>query len=461
MKIAVIGCGYVGLTTALGFSAHGHDVIAVEQNVHRLAQLKNGELPIHEPGLYALMQLTTKDRQTRESYGMGDITFVNDLKLALDYADVIFVCVGTTLDREYESATIGVANLADVFNASMHLLHGCKEKKRFVIKSTITPGTIQWLLNQAIFPVPTNTRIIFNPEFLQEGKAYEDFQNPHRVVIGTQDGSDDDMMYELYKPFTPNIIFTTWQTAEMAKLAANTMLAARLTVLNEIAYAASKYEEVSVPDLVNVLGCDPRIGEDYLKPGIGWGGSCLPKDVTAMTELAKVGRGELHVISSLTTSNRSIITEWADKWSYMIEDHEDERTVVAIWGQTFKADTDDIRESPAMQMIDDLMSYIDTDVLFKIYDPSGTKPIKIMYPSIEVQLCETIHETVIDAHAIVLLTDWQEFKDYDPAPCLLTMAKRRVFDGRNALDPEKYLALGFDYHGIGITKPFKKDEKDS
>lgn len=440
LKVSVLGCGYVGLTAALGFSQYGHDVMATDVDSKRITLLQSGKSPIQEPDFDWLLEQTPEER---EDFYLGTLTFSAHQVDTITFGDVIIIAVGTPeantntgLDTSYvRGALISVLNVAYHQGLS----------KTIVVKSTLPVGEMR-KLNHLVDEYGLTERItlLFNPEFLQEGRAYYDFTYPSRVVIGTPDGKRNEVAEQLYSVLDyAKVVFTDYESAELSKLASNAMLATRISFMNELAKLTDHYGG-NIDDVAKIMGMDKRIGPDFLKAGLGWGGSCFPKDVHALTVAGRSAGINCSIVSAAHRANDAQLAYARIKVVDAYTDAERNDIVFGVWGLSFKPGTGDLRESPAAKLLEELTACF-RNVHFKIYDPSGVPaPNKPQY----VTACETALEATIDVDGLLVLTDWPEFKDYDPSPLMLTMRKRKVFDFRNCL-PSSFKELGFEYTTIG------------
>ncbi|MEH7502240.1 UDP-glucose/GDP-mannose dehydrogenase family protein [Neobacillus drentensis] len=422
MKILIIGTGYVGTTTGLIFCELGHKVTGLDLDEQKIQALKAGKLHFYEPGLEPLL---------KKHIEAHNITFTKDTETAIKENDLIFICVGTP------QGTDGSADLTFVKNVAKSIGQNLNQYKVIVTKSTVPVGTAELLTrvikdNQTA-PVPFD--VVSNPEFLREGSALHDALHPDRIVIGTTSETARTIMRELYKDLHCPIIETHPKASEMIKYAANSFLALKISYINELARVCDKLS-INVHDVSNGIGLDHRINPHFLKAGMGYGGSCFPKDVNALIHTAKQQGTPLLILEAVVKVN-------AEQPVYVIEKikqalgGEVQNKTIAVLGLSFKANTDDTRESPSFILIDRLL---EEQAIIKTHDP--------MVKSGASHQCMTIAETVAGADALVICTDWDEYKNLDWAGLKSLMNQPYIIDGRNMLDKEILEGVGFQYFGI-------------
>jgi UDPglucose 6-dehydrogenase len=435
MNIAVVGTGYVGLVTGTCFAETGNNVICVDNNADKVKRLKNGEIPIYEPNLDVLFERNTKE---------GRLHFTTNLKEAVDQSEIIFLALPTPPGED------GSADLSYILGVAKDLSHIITDYKVIVDKSTVPVGTSEKVtailvqnLNKKYFDV------VSNPEFLREGVAVEDFLKPDRVVIGTESEKARKVMRKLYEPFVRQgnpIYFMDERSAEMTKYAANSYLAARISFMNEISLLCEKLG--ANVDMVRIgMGSDNRIGKRFLFPGIGYGGSCFPKDVQALAKTASQSGYDFKILKSVMKVNdiqKSVLTKKIKK--YYKGDLAGK--TVAVWGLAFKPNTDDIREAPALTIIDELL---EMGVKVRAFDPEAMPNVKTIYGS-KITFCESIYETCTGADFVAIMTEWSEFRSPDFDKVFKLTKERVIFDGRNLYDLDQMKALGSHYESIGRPK---------
>jgi UDPglucose 6-dehydrogenase len=431
MKIAVIGTGYVGLVSGTCFAKTGNQVICVDINEAKIDSLRNGIVPIFEPQLDVLFQRNV--RQER-------LTFTTSLKEAVDKADIIFLALPTPPGED------GSADLSYVLGVADELGKIMTDYKVIVNKSTVPVGTAE-KVNKAIL---ANSKVEFdvvsNPEFLREGFAVDDFLNPDRVVIGTTSKRAKKLMSELYEPFVRQgnpIYFMDEKSAELTKYAANSFLATKISFMNEI---ANMCELVGADvDQVRIgIGSDDRIGKRFLFPGIGYGGSCFPKDVQALIKSSEGVDYDFKILKAVEEVNAVQKTILFPK----IKDHFNgdlKGKKIAVWGLAFKPDTDDIREAPAMYIIDKLL---EEGAEVHAFDPEAMQNIKNIYED-KISFGKNAYEVLEKADALFIATEWGVFQNPDFSRISSLLNEKVIFDGRNLYDLEKLKSLGYTYYSIG------------
>jgi len=437
MKISVIGTGYVGLVTGTCFAESGIDVTCVDIDQTKIENLEKGIVPIYEPGLEEILDRVVKK---------GRLRFTTDISASLKDSEVAFIAVGTPPDED------GSADLRHVLAVASDIGKYMQDYLVVVTKSTVPVGTakkvkeaVQRELNCR--GVAIGFDVASNPEFLKEGAAVNDFLKPDRIVIGVESEKAEEMMNRLYKPFLLNghpIIFMNIPSAEMTKYAANAMLATRISFMNEIANLC----EIVGADVNLVrkgIGSDPRIGPKFIYPGIGYGGSCFPKDVKALIKTANQHDYEMKILNAVEDVNENQKSLLFNKMSrYFNEDLKGKR--VAIWGLSFKPETDDMREAPSLVIIDKLLK---AGCQVKGYDPQAMDEAKRILDD-KIEFAKDPYEALIDAHCLLLLTEWHEFRYPNFNVMAKLMKQKLIFDGRNIYDAREMKELGFEYFCIGV-----------
>jgi UDPglucose 6-dehydrogenase len=430
MKIAVIGTGYVGLVSGTCFAETGNEVICVDINEDKVQKLKNGEVPIYEPQLETLFERNV--RQER-------LTFTTSLEEAVDASDIIFLALPTPPGED------GSADLSYILGVAEQLGSLMKEYKVIVDKSTVPVGTAAKVTAAIKQNSTVEFDVVSNPEFLREGFAVEDFLKPDRVVIGTSSQRAQKVMEDLYKPFVRQgnpIFFMDEKSAELTKYAANSFLATKISFMNEIANICEKLD-ADVDQVRIGIGSDTRIGKRFLFPGIGYGGSCFPKDVQALIKSSSEVGYDFKILNAVEEVNANQKTIIVPKIKNYFGNLKGKK--IAIWGLAFKADTDDIREAPAMYIIDELKS-LGAEII--AFDPEAMDNIKKIYGA-SIQFGKNAYEVLEGADALLIATEWGVFRnpDFDKIGELLN--EKVIFDGRNLYDLEKMTDLGFRYYSIG------------
>ena len=436
MRIIVVGSGYVGLVTGVCFAESGVNVTCIDNNFDKIQQLKKGKVPIYEPGLEDMLKRNVEKRR---------LTFTTELKDGINGAEVIFVAVGTPPGED------GSADMKHVLDVAVEIGRIITNHVVVVTKSTVPVGTsekirkaIQDELDKRKISVPFD--MASNPEFLKEGAAVEDFLKPERIVIGIDNERTGEIMRRLYMPFVLNnhpIFFMDIASAEITKYAANAMLATRISFINEIANLC----EILGADINQVrkgIGSDSRIGSKFIYPGTGYGGSCFPKDVKALIKTANDNGYELNVIKAVDIANEYQKSVIFSKMTKYFNNNLKNRKI-GVWGLSFKPKTDDMREAPSLILIEKLLG---AGAKVKAYDPAAMNEArKLLNNSIEYAADQ--YEALIDADAMVLVTEWAEFHLPDFIKMANIMKSKVIFDGRNIYDPEELKRLGFKYFGIG------------
>ncbi|NUQ23002.1 MAG: UDP-glucose/GDP-mannose dehydrogenase family protein [Saprospiraceae bacterium] len=432
MNIAVVGTGYVGLVTGTCFAETGNHVICVDIDANKVARMKRGEIPIYEPGLDLLFE-----RNTRQ----GRLHFTTNLAEAVAASEIIFLALPTPPGED------GSADLSYVLGVAEQLSRLITDYKVVIDKSTVPVGTadkVHAVIAKGVSPDLFD--VVSNPEFLREGVAVEDFMKPDRVVIGTQSERAKKVMRQLYEPFVRQgnpIIFMDEHSAELTKYAANSYLATRITFMNEIANLCEILG--ANVDMVRMgMGSDSRIGKRFLFPGVGYGGSCFPKDVQALARMAEDAHYDFKILSSVMTVNTRQRLVLADKIKSYFNNNLQGKTI-AVWGLAFKPNTDDIREAPALYIIDELLA---AGATVKAYDPEAMPNVKARYGD-SIQLTADQYETLIGADALAIVTEWSLFRTPSFQVMKELMKGKAIFDGRNLYDLDVMEEQGFYYESIG------------
>lgn len=435
MNIAVVGTGYVGLVTGTCFAETGNHVICVDIDARKIERMKNGEIPIFEPGLELLFERNTKQ---------GRLQFTTDLKSAVDECDFIFLALPTPPGED------GSADLSYILGVAKQLSHIITEYKVIIDKSTVPVGTSEKVYAALVENLdPSLFDVVSNPEFLREGMAVEDFMKPDRVVVGTSSEKARHMMKQLYEPFVRQgnpIIFMDERSAEMTKYAANSYLAARISFMNEIANLCECLG--ANVDMVRIgMGSDSRIGKRFLFPGVGYGGSCFPKDVQALAKTAEENDYDFKILKAVMEVNHIQKSVMVKKIRAYFGDELKGKTI-AIWGLAFKPNTDDIREAPALYIINELLA---AGAHIKAFDPEAMSNIKAIYNG-QVTLVEDMYDAIKGADALAIVTEWNEFRTPDFKKVISSLSAKAIFDGRNLYDPDQMKDLGVYYDSIGRNK---------
>lgn len=431
MKIAVIGTGYVGLVTGTCLAETGNTVICVDINEAKVHQMQTGIVPIYEPGLDVLFH---------RNIAQGRLSFTTDLALAVKEAQIIFMALPTPPGGD------GAADLSYILGAAKDVAGLVTEYKVIVNKSTVPVGTADKV--QAVFTANTDIEIdvVSNPEFLREGVAVEDFMKPDRVVIGTRSEKAQKLMAELYGPYVRQgnpILFMDERSSELTKYAANSFLATKITFMNEVANLC-EIVGADVDAVRKGIGADARIGKRFLFPGIGYGGSCFPKDVQALAKAADEHHYDFQILKSVMEVNEKQKTILVDKLLKYYKGNLKGKHF-ALWGLAFKPETDDIREAPSLYIIDELIKHGATVTAF---DPEGMKNVKGLIGG-KINYAENQYDALENADALLIATEWSVFRNPDFERMEQTLANKVIFDGRNLYDLQKMIDLGYYYNSIG------------
>ena len=431
MKLCVVGSGYVGLVAGTCFAESGNDVICVDVDRSKIAALQGGEVPIYEPGLAELIKRNVAQQR---------LTFQTDLASAVRRSQICFIAVGTP------EGTNGEADLSAVMAVAASIADAMNEYKVIVDKSTVPVGTAARVAETVRARTAHDFDVVSNPEFLKEGTAIEDFQKPDRVVIGHHGERARAIMEELYKPFvrTGNpILFMTPESAEMTKYAANAMLAARISLINEIANLCDAMGS-DVEDVRRGVGLDRRIGSAFLFPGVGYGGSCFPKDVKALITMAETFGTPARVLRAVDAVNGAQKRLLFDKLSRHFGGGLRGRRI-AVWGLSFKPRTDDMREAPSVTLIEALL---EAGARVEAHDPVALAVARGIFGD-RIGYHDVSYDALRDAEALLIVTEWPEFKQPDFVRMKELMRRPVIFDGRNLYELSTMRALGFTYHAVG------------
>jgi len=431
MRIAVIGTGYVGLVVGACFAETGNDVTCVDRIASKVAMLKRGKIPIYEPGLEEIV---------RRNHAEKRLSFTTSLPDAVRKADVVFIAVGTPTGED------GSADLQHVLAAAREIGRAMTGYTVIVDKSTVPAGTSE-LVRETVASQTTHPfSVVSNPEFLKQGAAVEDFLKPDRVVIGATDKRGADIMTDLYKPFTRTgapIMVMDCASAEVCKYAANAMLATRISFMNEIANVCERFGADA--DMVRkAIASDRRIGAAFLFPGVGYGGSCFPKDVKAIIKFAADRKYRFRILEAVEQVNGRQKLRLLDHLDRQFGKSIKGRTI-AVWGLAFKPRTDDMREAPAIPIIEGLLA---RKARVRAFDPEATKVARGIFGT-RIHYARHAYDALKDADALLLVTEWNEFREPDFAKMKGLMKQPIIFDGRNLYDPKQIRALGFTYTSIG------------
>ena len=432
--LSVVGTGYLGATHAVCLASWGHTVVGVDVDPERVARLSRGEPPFHEPGFAELL---------RSGLASGHLSFSTNLAEAVDSADVHFVCVGTP-----QSADTNAADLRALRDVMAEIGPRLRRSGVVVGRSTVPVGTAAGLLTdlRRTAPAGAQVRLAWNPEFLREGRAVQDSLHPDRLVVGVDDDDAYETLMEVYAPLVrtgTTVVRTDLPTAELAKASANVMLAARVSLVNLLAEVCER-AGADIGDLIAVLRSDPRIGDRFLEPGIGYGGGCLPKDLRAFVARAdELGLGSAtRLLTEVDATNLRQRARVVDLAQSLTEGVHDRR--VAVLGAAFKAGSDDIRDSPALDVALRLHAL---GARVHVHDPLAGDNVRRVHPELRVD--DDVETACVGADLVLVLTDWGEYRGLDPVSLASVVAHPRVIDGRLVLDPDKWRAAGWRLHALG------------
>lgn len=427
MKLSVIGTGYVGLVSGACFAQLGNEVICVDNNQEKIDLLLRGVMPIYEPGLKELVESNCQE---------GKLSFTTNLKEAVENSQIIFVAVGTP------SLHSGAVDMSYVETVAKDIARYMNDYKVVVIKSTVPVGTNEKIKKMIEEITPQQFSMVSNPEFLREGSAINDTMHPERIVIGREDVQAEELLTKLHQVLNAPILVTDIKSAEMIKHASNAFLATKISFINEIANICEK-TGANVEDVAKGMGMDSRIGSKFLQAGIGYGGSCFPKDTKALVKIAGQVDHDFKLLKAVIEVNqnqRFIVIEKLEKTLGNLA-----HKTIGVLGLAFKPNTDDVRESPALDLIPEMQK---RGAKVKVYDPIAMEEAK-KHLFLPLTYCQTPYEAVKDAEAVVLLTEWDDFKKLNLAQIKNLVAKPIVIDGRNIFKLQEMQQLGFEYYSIG------------
>jgi UDPglucose 6-dehydrogenase len=442
MKIAVIGTGYVGLVTGTCFAESGNEVTCIDKDARKIEMLQNNQLPIYEPGLLELVVRNRRDQR---------LQFTTDLARGIAPAQVVFIAVGTPQSAD------GSADLSTLWAVIDSLAAHVNGPKLVVIKSTVPVGTNRAAAERLAARCKHPVDLASNPEFLKEGAAIEDCTKPDRVVIGVRRPEVAEVLHELYAPFLrtehPFLVMSP-ESAEMTKYAANAMLATKISFINEMANLCERLG-ADINDVRRGIGHDARIGFQFLFPGAGYGGSCFPKDIRSIIHMSKQAGHPSPVMDAVDRVNEAQKQVLAAKLKKHYGAAGLKGKTIAVWGLAFKPRTDDIREAPALVLIDDLLS---EGVRLRVHDPEAMANVRAQYGD-KLHYCDRPYGALEGADGLVIVTEWQEFRNPDFEVIRRLLREKVIFDGRNLYDPKVPAGFGFTYYSIG-RKPVGGEERD-
>jgi UDPglucose 6-dehydrogenase len=433
MKIAIVGTGYVGLVSGAGFADFGHEVVCVDNDISKIESLRAGIIPIYEPGL---------DEMVEKNRRAGRLSFTTDIKDALQGAQVVFIAVGTPASRRGD----GYADLTYVYGAAKEIAPFLNDYKVVVIKSTVPVGTARQVARIIRETNPdANFDMASNPEFLREGEAIEDFMKPNRIVIGVDNARAEEILKEIYRPFLlaeiPFVIMSI-ESAELTKYASNAFLATKISFINEIA-ALCEETGANVLDVAHGMGLDARIGKSFLQAGPGYGGSCFPKDTRALLRIAQEHGVALRIVEAVVEVNEAQKARMVRKIRLALGGSEAGKTI-AVLGLTFKPDTDDMREAPSLTI---LPALIERGAIIRAHDPQGMKEAKKLLP--DLIYCSSPYEACEGSDAVVLLTEWREYRALDLQRLKKLLREPIFIDLRNVYRRKQMEDAGFIYYSVG------------
>lgn len=432
MKIGVIGTGYVGLVTAVGLAELGHDVTGTDSVAEKIERASQGNPHIYEPGLEELLKKNLKK---------GNLIFSTDLDKTIQSSDVLFVCVNTPQRED------GSADMSFVEKVSRHIAVNLNSYKLVVEKSTVPVKTSSWIKRTISLYKKSEVEfdVASNPEFLREGRAVSDFMNPDRIIIGVETDRAREMMVKIYEKYKDQLLVVDIDTAELIKHASNSFLAMKISYINLISNLCER-TNADVEMVAKGMGLDPRIGDQFLRAGIGYGGSCFPKDVRALIWIGEdmgINFNLLKEVDRINTDRINLFMEKVKKALWILKEKR-----IAVLGLSFKPQTDDIRNAPSISIIRELQK---EGAILYLYDPKAMENLKEILPEKASQIIysESPYEAVKGANAILVMTEWEEFETLDMEKVRDLMDNPIVVDGRNMFDPSQLRNLGFEYYSIG------------
>ncbi len=438
MKITIVGTGYVGLVTGACFAEVGNDVLCIDVDAEKIRTLNEGGLPIYEPGLLEMVQ---------RNRAAGRLKFSDDIEAGVAFGEVQFIAVGTPSDED------GSADLKYVIAAARNIGRTMGEYRLIVDKSTVPVGTAEKVRTAIAEELKTRGvdvpfSVVSNPEFLKEGAAIEDFMRPDRIVIGSEDERGTQIMRALYAPFQRNhdrLIVMGIRSAELTKYAANAMLATRISFMNEVANMAERVG-ADIEDVRRGIGSDPRIGYHFLYPGVGYGGSCFPKDVQALQRTATASGMQLHILDAVERVNGLQKEVLATKIAHYLGEDLTGRNI-AIWGLAFKPNTDDMREAPSRVLIEGLLR---RGAIVTTYDPVAMPEARHVFgENSRIRYASSPMSALEGADVLAIVTEWKEFRSPDFKAIKASLKTPAVFDGRNLYVPAEVRRHGLEYYAIG------------
>jgi UDPglucose 6-dehydrogenase len=451
MKVTIFGSGYVGLVTGACLADAGNHVISVDIDADKVERLNRGEMPIHEPGLEALI---------KRNLQVGRLQFTTDAKRGIEHGLFQVIAVGTPPDED------GSADLTHVLSVARSIGNSLSRYAIVITKSTVPVGTADRVRKEVLAAMNERGEtiefdVVSNPEFLKEGAALEDFMRPDRVVIGTDNPRTTELIRALYEPYTRNhdrLVVMDIRSAELTKYAANAMLATKISLMNELAEVAERVG-ADIEKVRLGIGSDPRIGYSFIYPGIGYGGSCFPKDIRALIRSAHQAGHQAELLRAVESVNDRQKMKLIHKLTARLGETLNGR-VLALWGLAFKPNTDDMREAPSRVMIDALLK---AGAKIRAYDPVARVEAERLYQrrteAEQIVFCSDAYEATRGAEALVIATEWKEFRSPDFDRLKQALTQPLIFDGRNIYDPALMQRLGFEYYAIGRGLPVAAPER--
>jgi UDPglucose 6-dehydrogenase len=432
MKIAVIGTGYVGLVTAVGLAEFGHAVIGADKVAEKIEKISRGEVPIYEPGLDDLL---------RKNLEKKTISFSSDLPSVIQAADVIFVCVGTPQGDD------GSADMSQIEEVSRMIAENLNKFKVVVEKSTVPVKTSYWIKRTITLYKKSDHdfAVASNPEFLREGTAVSDFLRPDRIIVGVENERARAMLGEIYAAMKDRVVYTNIDTAELIKHASNSFLSVKISYINLMANLCER-TNADIGQVAKGMGLDPRIGGRFLSAGLGYGGSCFPKDIKALIKIGEDLGVDMSLLKETDRVNAGRTRTFVDKIRQALWILKDKR--IAVLGLAFKPETDDIREAPSIKVIKELLG---EGASVRLYDPQAMANMREVFveDKVRVTYCADPYKAAEGANALLICTEWKEFLDLDLGRIKDLMANLIIIDGRNIYSPEAVRALGFEYYSVG------------
>ena len=432
MKIGIIGTGYVGMVTAVGLAELGHDVVGTDVVPEKIAKASQGIAPIYEPGLEEMLKSNLKK---------GNLSFSSDLIQTILSADVLFVCVNTPQRED------GSADMCYVESVSRDIAQNLNGYKLIVEKSTVPVQTSSWIKRTINLYKKKEVEfdVASNPEFLREGSAVPDFMDPDRIIIGVETERARDMLVKIYERFEDRILITNIDTAELIKHASNSFLAMKISFINLMANLCER-TDADVTLVAQGMGLDQRIGSRFLQAGLGYGGSCFPKDVRALIKIGEDLGVNLDLLKEVDRVNMDRVRTFVDKIKKALWILKDKK--IAILGLAFKPETDDLRNAPSIALI---RSLIDQEAQLSLYDPKASGNMKAIFPDSDprIQYASSPYEAAKEANALLIVTEWDEFRTLDLKRIKESMDNPIIVDGRNIYEPQQVRDLGFEYYSVG------------